>query len=119
MTRTAGRPEKITCFRKLFPCPRGENGEMSAPLPADDRPPQAAAFHVPPPGCSTPPGFLTPPEREARPELETRPDFVARPDLEAPPAADAELELEFVPEPVLPEPVRQRITALAAAALPT
>jgi predicted RNA-binding protein with PIN domain len=35
-----------------------------------------------------------------------------RPDEEA--AADA----DFVPEPVLPEPVRQRITVLAAAALP-
>ncbi|MFF5292536.1 NYN domain-containing protein [Paractinoplanes globisporus] len=35
-------------------------------------------------------------------------------------AAQAELaqDVEFVPEPILPEPVRQRITALAAAALP-
>jgi len=32
--------------------------------------------------------------------------------------AELALDEEFVPEPVLPEPVRQRITALAAAALP-
>ena len=54
---------------------------MSAPLPADDRPPQEAVFDV------------------VEPEFE-----VAEPD--------------FVPEPVLPEAVRQRITALAAAGLP-
>jgi predicted RNA-binding protein with PIN domain len=38
--------------------------------------------------------------------------FDDRPEEEAAP------EAEFVPEPVLPEPVRQRITVLAAAALP-
>src|SRR5690242_4393962 len=34
--------------------------------------------------------------------------------------AEAELEedVEFVPEPILPEPVRQRITTMTAAALP-
>ncbi|HEX5200170.1 NYN domain-containing protein [Paractinoplanes rhizophilus] len=37
-----------------------------------------------------------------------------RPEEEAATARDA----EFVPEPILPEPVRQRITTLAAAALP-
>ena len=39
-----------------------------------------------------------------------------RPDQEA--AADVDEVADFVPEPVLPEPVRQRITTLAAAALP-
>lgn len=34
------------------------------------------------------------------------------------PDEEAALDADFVPEPVLPEPVRQRITALAAAALP-
>jgi predicted RNA-binding protein with PIN domain len=34
------------------------------------------------------------------------------------PEEEAALDEEFVPEPVLPEPVRQRITVLAAAALP-
>src|ERR1700755_756225 len=34
------------------------------------------------------------------------------------PEEEAALDAEFVPEPVLPEPVRQRITVLAAAALP-
>src|SRR3954451_22914620 len=32
--------------------------------------------------------------------------------------AAVQAELDFVPEPTLPEPVRQRVTALAAAALP-
>src|SRR4051795_8176258 len=31
---------------------------------------------------------------------------------------EAALDVDFVPEPLLPEPVRQRITALVAAALP-
>jgi predicted RNA-binding protein with PIN domain len=34
------------------------------------------------------------------------------------PVEEAAVDADFVPEPVLPEPVRQRITALAAAALP-
>jgi predicted RNA-binding protein with PIN domain len=34
------------------------------------------------------------------------------------PATDIDSTFDFAPEPVLPEPVRQRITALAAAALP-
>src|SRR3954470_23434923 len=41
-----------------------------------------------------------------------------RPEEEAAVPAELAQDVEFVPEPVLPEPVRQRITALAAAALP-
>src|SRR3954469_18316877 len=41
-----------------------------------------------------------------------------RPEEEAAVPAELTQDVEFVPEPVLPEPVRQRITALAAAALP-
>ena len=45
-----------------------------------------------------------------------RPDD--RPLEEAAVPADLAQDVDFVPEPLLPEPVRQRITALAAAALP-
>lgn len=49
----------------------------------------------------------------------SEPSFPAdRPEQEAAVPADLAQDVEFVPEPVLPEPVRQRITALAAAALP-
>jgi predicted RNA-binding protein with PIN domain len=41
-----------------------------------------------------------------------------RPEEEAAVQAELAQDVEFVPEPVLPEPVRQRITTLAAAALP-
>jgi predicted RNA-binding protein with PIN domain len=41
-----------------------------------------------------------------------------RPTEEAAVQATLAQDVEFVPEPVLPEPVRQRVTALAAAALP-
>lgn len=41
-----------------------------------------------------------------------------RPEEEAAVPAELAQDVEFVPEPILPEPVRQRITALAAAALP-
>jgi predicted RNA-binding protein with PIN domain len=34
------------------------------------------------------------------------------------PAEEAALDADFAPEPILPEPVRQRVTALVAAALP-
>ncbi|WP_433377261.1 NYN domain-containing protein [Actinoplanes sp. CA-142083] len=44
----------------------------------------------------------------------SEPSFPGDPSMEEASVQDA----EFVPEPVLPEPVRQRITALAAAALP-
>ncbi|MCU7725689.1 NYN domain-containing protein [Actinoplanes sp. KI2] len=40
------------------------------------------------------------------------------PDAEAAVPAELAQDVEFVPEPILPEPVRQRITALAAAVLP-
>src|SRR3954469_4650891 len=49
----------------------------------------------------------------------SEPVFAAdRPDEEAAVPAELAQDLEFVPEPILPEPARQRITALAAAALP-
>src|SRR3954451_18964414 len=41
-----------------------------------------------------------------------------RPLEEAAVSAELAQDVEFVPEPLLPEPVRQRVTALAAAALP-
>src|SRR3954469_3323968 len=40
------------------------------------------------------------------------------PDAEAAVPAELAQDVEFIPEPILPEPVRQRITALAAAVLP-
>jgi predicted RNA-binding protein with PIN domain len=49
----------------------------------------------------------------------SEPAFPAdRPIDEAAVPAELALDVEFVPEPILPEPVRQRITALAAAVLP-
>jgi len=41
-----------------------------------------------------------------------------RPQEEAAVLAELEEDVEFVPEPILPEPVRQRITTMTAAALP-
>ncbi len=94
---------------------------MSAPVPSDDRPAEEAVVDVPGTRQAAPaPGAAEPVELADPFRLADRcdpADVTVDVDADAP-GATADDDAEGGPEPVLPEPVRQRVTGLTAGALP-